>query len=479
MSFPLVTPVPTVGDPRLRWHATVREAEVLERFGLESSAVDAWRRAEAILDENAASVGVSGGRESFISGRTASVIGLVEALVRRGDLDQAMCRARIARGRALRRAVRTHTSGAAEDMAAFDEFLRERDELERDAAADWSYAGDELTRRRARRDERRRQAMAALAEALPDAAGESDCAALRPRGERELLLLVLPTREDTLVLAAGPGGTQVERLPAIPEDEAHRDRWAEELLARVTGSLQDVALVRVLPVGRAWRLPLHATAFAGAPLVERVAVVYGLDLPVGRSLDRARTQALVVADPTGDLPHATNEGERVRVLLQAQSIDTDVLTGSAALREDVLARIASADLFHYSGHGEHRGVDGWDDALLLHDHASIESADVLALPHSPRTVVLAGCDTGAVNAGLFDGGMSLGRAFLLAGSDAVVVGDRKVDDAVTETFAVALYEESPQRMLDTPELAVRDALLETAASGVPVPAWSGFRLLVR
>ena len=145
----------------------------------------------------------------------------------------------------------------------------------------------------------------------------------------------------------------------------------------------------------------------------------------------------------------------------------------------MLAKLVSVDLFHYAGHGEHRGSDGWDDALLLHDHASIESADVLALSHAPRTVVLAGCDTGAVDAGLFDGGMSLGRAFLLAGSDAVVVGDREVDDAVTEAFAVALYEDSAARMLDAPEIAVRDALRKTAASGLPIDAWSGFRLLVR
>jgi cellulose synthase operon protein C len=479
VSLPLLTLAPAVGDARMRWRAAVREAQVLERFGVELAAVDAWRRAEALLDEDAAAVGVSDGRESFISGRSMSAVGLVEALLRQGDVEPALCRARIARGRALRRAVRDR-GAAPDELAAFDEFLRVREELERDAGEDWAYVGDELEHRRARREERRQQAMSSVAAAFPNVAGpDTDCAALRPRAVDEVLLLLLPTRADTLVIAAGPSVALVEHMPSIPDDGAAVQAWSEAVLARVSPALDGASRVRVLPVGRAWSVAIHATIFDGAPLVERVAVAYGLDLPAGRTSAPNGTRVLIVADPTGDLPHAMTEGARVHELLLPHGGELELLTGPAALREDVLGRLGRADLFHYAGHGEHRGVDGWDDALLLSDRASIEAADVLALTHAPRTVVLAGCDTGAVNAGLFDGGMSLGRAFLLAGSDAVVVGDREVGDDVTQTFAEALYEGPQDRIFDAPELAVRDALRHTSASGFPVAAWSGFRLLVR
>ncbi len=480
VEFPLLVARPAVhGDARMRWRATVREAQVLERFGLAHAAVDAWRRAEALLDEDAAAVGVSGGRESFVSGRTTSAIGLVEALLRQGDTEQAFCRARIARGRALRRAVRDRGGSTPEDLATFEKFLAAREELERDAAEDWAYAGDELEHRRARREEQRREAMSLIASAFSDEAPpDSDCAGLTRRADGEILLLVMPTRTDTIVFVAAET-TTVRRMPAIPEDETAARAWADDLLREIAPTLAGAERVRVLPVGRAWGVPIHAATYEGRAFIERVATTYGLDLPAAPALARDETRVLVVADPTGDLPNAKTEAQRVSDALRPRQWELEVLEGPQATRDDVLARLPKADLFHYSGHGEHRGADGWDGAMLLDGHKSIEVADILALPRAPQTVVLAGCDTGAVNAGLFDGGMSLGRAFLLAGSDAVVVGDRKVDDAVTATFAAALYDGDPERLFVAPELAVRDALRKTAATGVPVAAWSGFRLIVR
>ncbi|MBC8072887.1 MAG: CHAT domain-containing protein, partial [Deltaproteobacteria bacterium] len=419
--------------------------------------------------------------ESFIGGRSSSAIGLVEALVEAGDVDEAMCRARIARGRALRRAARERGVTDRRQLEAFDAFLLARAQIEREAGDDWSLATDEQSRRRARREDQRRAAREILSSAFsPAEVVDSDCAALVPRADDEALLLLLPTRDDTLVFTASATGVRALRAPELPQRPADIDTWAQDLLHELRPQLHGIARLRVLPTGRTWSVPLHATMLDGAPLVEHMAVAYGLDLPATRVPELPDApQVLLVADPTGDLPHARTEQDDIARQLADTSWTLDVRAGTATRRDDVLRRLAEVELFHYSGHGAHRGADGWDSALLLHGDASIEVADILALPRVPRTVVLAGCDTGAVDASLFDGGMSLGRAFLLAGSDAVIVGDREIGDEVTARFGALLYAAAAEQIFVAPELAVQGASRALLAGGVPVSQWSGFRVLVR
>jgi hypothetical protein len=443
-----------------------------------AAAIDVWRRAEEILDAEVSNLGVAQGRETFISARWTSALGLVEALLATGHTPEAMCRLRLARGRALRAADRRMRIDARPELAQFDAFARIRDALDVEAAEDWSFSGDELARRHARRDQRRREALALVA--APATSSEAlGCAMLASRADDELLVAMYPTRTDTIVLVEGPHGTDVHRLPPIPESETDKIAWADGLLAALGDRLAAITVLRVLPVGTTWTIPVHAGRIDGAPIVERVAVTYGLDLPRRSGSPRSATRAVVVADPSEDLPHAREEKDYVRSTLATAGWEVAALGGSGADRTTVLGAIGDADLFHYAGHGVHRGEDGWDAALLLDRGMTIEPADVLAASAVPRIAVLAGCETGAVRSALVDGGMSLGRAFLLAGSDVVIVGDRKIRDEDSVAFVRALYGGADAPAEFDPIAAVRRAYRERAAAGVTAAAWFGFRVLVR
>lgn len=474
-----IAPVPLLAgalpydDARLRWRATAQQARLLERFAMDDAALDAWHRAESILDAELVGLGVAQGRESFVSARWSSATGLVEALLRAGRVDEAMCRIRLARGRALRSIDRASGGDRRRELAEFDAFAELSAELDDEAATDWEHAADERVRRSARREQRRRDALARVGRPAATVDPTTfDCTMLEPRRADEVLLAIYPTADDTIVIAQGDGATRLARAPPIPGPRADALEWATEVVDRFRVELRDAATLRVLPVGAAWTVPLHGTQVEDGWLVDRVAVTYGLDLPQ-RVSTVSTGRAVVVADPSGNLPHARREQALVASALRATDWQVTVLEGAAAERSPVLAAMGSADLFHYAGHGTGRGGDGWGGG------ATIEPADVLALPRAPRVGVLIGCETGAVRSALLDGGMSLGRAFLLAGGEAVVVGDRDVDDAESVAFAEALYDRAaPPGAFDV-VAEVRHAYQGRARAGAPLHGWSGFRVLVR
>ena len=114
------------------------------------------------------------------------------------------------------------------------------------------------------------------------------------------------------------------------------------------------------------------------------------------------------------------------------------------------------------------------DALLP---ALASGADILALPDVPAAVLLTGCDTATVRRDTLEGGMNLGRAFVLAGSDWVLAAEGKVDDAlaleVGETLAqVEGGSRAAAASLRTLQLRLR------ASDSVDSRAWPAFRVIV-
>lgn len=476
---PLLANAPSSGAPRIMWQEAVRNATLLERFGLNAAAVDEWTRAESIV-EGAVRGRLDSSGGSYISGRGESVRGLVEALVRLGRNDEALCRARLARGRALRQGVVSSSLTSVDTRHAFEShaaFLRLRGELMGEAAEDWRFSGDEITRRRARRRERL-QALSESFDSLPADVVTDDCLLLRDAAVGELIVLVLPEENDTLVLADDGLTVTAHRRPPIPADEVAREVWAALVLEAITDKVERSRTVRILPVGQAWEVPFHAADWNGAPLIAHAAVAYALDLPVRSRPESTSRAALLVADPSDDLPLAVTEVDSVKALLGASDWDVSSAKGSAVTRAAVLDLLGRVDLFHYAGHGVHRGSEGWDAALLLDGSMPLEVPDVVALPRAPRWVVLTGCETGTVSPALLDGGMSLGRAFLVAGSDGVLVSDRRVSDDTARSIGIGLYENMGARLgfdLVAALAGAQGSVLRTSST----VDWSAFRVLVR
>src|SRR6185312_5109331 len=122
------------------------------------------------------------------------------------------------------------------------------------------------------------------------------------------------------------------------------------------------------------------------PLLEHAVVEYalGLDGEPPPAAPQAR-RALVIADPSGDLPAARAEATAVVSALARSGWGVDDLRGVAADGEAVRRALASTqtDLVHYAGHASFGGADGADSALSLARGSRLTPADVLALPRVP------------------------------------------------------------------------------------------------
>ena len=86
---------------------------------------------------------------------------------------------------------------------------------------------------------------------------------------------------------------------------------------------------------------------------------------VGRA-PRTIARALLVADPTLDLPLAPLEQECARARLEAIGIECSALSREQASEETVASAAANAELFHFAGHGKANLVQPVQSALLMH-----------------------------------------------------------------------------------------------------------------
>ena len=257
---------------------------------------------------------------------------------------------------------------------------------------------------------------------------------------------------------------------------AARDALSTKLLAPFDSELGRARRIAVLAYDAARSVDVHALPWRGAPLGAAVGVVYPLDRAArGASLDTiASPRVLLVADPTSDLKGARAELESVaNALTNSGGWAVTVLRDKRATGDAVRSGLASADLFHYAGHGRFAGRDGWASALRLAEHGELSVADILALPRAPRAVFLLGCDT-ARDSGEADGqGLGLAQAFLVVGARAVVAASRPVDDAATAAIATEIY----ARLTTEVDVAETMRAVVAAATARGLTGWDAFRVL--
>jgi CHAT domain-containing protein len=219
----------------------------------------------------------------------------------------------------------------------------------------------------------------------------------------------------------------------------------------------------------------HALPFGTDVLLAARPVVYGLDLETRTPASLAPRQALVVADPQGDLPASRTEAAAVISGLRRQRPPWKVeqLAGQDAASAALQSRFGRVSLLHYAGHGTFAGFGGWESALPLAGETRLLPGDLLALDRVPDRVVLSGCDTGKSNAAAPVEGLGLAQAFLLAGARSVLATTRPVGDHNAAEILTAFY-----RSWDgasDPASALRQALLLQRRHS-PGSDWAGFRL---
>lgn len=457
-----------------RWRAKIGAGETLALLGRHDAAITALRDAEAILDERTQAIPASAGRDGFLSGKDRAARLLVELLVERGRIPEAMDVARRSRARGLSSIMASSRLAALPEATrkrwedALDAYWQDREALARETERDWEKSTEALARAREARKER----IEALTRRIDDALrilGPNQAAAPEAIAEGELVLLSSPGERGWVIIAA-TRERALARVGRTIDPDAPPEVIASELLAPFAELIAQATRITVLASGPLRRVDVHALPFGDGPLFEHADVVYRLDVPRSTA-SVPRGGALVVADTLGDLPAARREGAQVTASLGA--VAPISIVGPGLTHDRLRRELENAASFHFAGHGAF-APGALESAFPLADGTSFSVADVLALGHAPAHVVLTACESARTTSTASVEGLGLAHAFVVAGADTVLAATRPVADADAEVFVRALYA-SPSR---APAEAMR-AAASTLRRERPTSDWASFRLLVR
>ena len=191
----------------------------------------------------------------------------------------------------------------------------------------------------------------------------------------------------------------------------------------------------------------------------------------------ASTQALVVGNPDLGAELALPWAEREARMVGQREPGATVLVRADATEAQVKKLLGSAGIVHLATHGELSEDDPLSSAVLLVPGAGedgrLEVREVFGLDLHARLVVLSACETGLGKLTRGDELVGLQRAFLYAGTPAVVTTLWKVDDKATFELVRAFY-----TRVETagPVDALRKAQLETMRAFPHPYAWAAFGL---
>jgi tetratricopeptide (TPR) repeat protein len=472
------------------WRAMVGRGEALDALGRRAEALESFEVAERLLDQAMLLVPLGEGRGAFVTEHSRSARLLVElllALHRNADAAQAArsSRARVLSG--VERAVRIESLGAeprARWEAAVRSYRAARDAIDAEAAHDWELPADAFSRvmvsRRARE-----QALRAALEAAMVVLGRPDDAR-RPRpgepspplAEGDLELVIHPGKTGWIAIVTAATGTTWHRVGA--DLGAPPERLAAALLDPIATPIEHAKRLRVRAFG-AWKVvDVHALPFHGEPLLVRLPIDYPIGLRGDAEESPFDRRAVVVGDPSGNLP-----GARAEALFAAGALGdrmpSRLLVGSDATSGAVGAALPRAGLLHYAGHGVFSASDGLATTLELAEGSRLSAGDVFALAPAPRKVVLSGCDAARTLGG---DDLGLAQALVTAGSEEVLAPARAVSDILAEKLAHALY--AGAALDGVSDVASRGTLASAARLAIlavrresPELDWQVFRVLAR
>jgi hypothetical protein len=271
--------------------------------------------------------------------------------------------------------------------------------------------------------------------------------ALTPQVAVEEVLGFLQAVEDTR--------SERARTRAAGHDRVVRTlEWTWDALAGpVLNHLGAAGRLWWCPSGVLSLLPLHAAGYHGKGALTVVDRVVCSTTPTLRALAHSRRgtdptrpradRALVVAMPRTPghgvpLPGAEREAAVVRTHLPGA---VDVVKGTAATRDAVVAALPKARVAHFACHGNSDLTNPSESLLLLADHHN-HPLTVLELAHlrlDADLAFLSACSTARPGGRLADEVIHLASAFQLAGYRHVIGTLWPIDDQPAVEFAELVY----------------------------------------
>jgi hypothetical protein len=247
--------------------------------------------------------------------------------------------------------------------------------------------------------------------------------------------------------------------PGMPlaELESFGQRLSKLLLpdeiAAALPSIQSVPLVVVHDRASAhwpWEaLCIDGWAPAAAKGLSRRYAAEGMSVAKWREQRRREREfnVLLVVNPTGDLPGAVEEGERVaKMLAQLEGAGITVVRGGDATRTRLLAEFRSGDYdaIHFAGHAYFDPGAPASSGILCAGGRVLSGADLAALESVPALVFFNACESARLRATIkplrqLDRSVGFAEAFLRGGVANFIGTWWPVSDTAATAFAGTLY----------------------------------------
>lgn len=248
------------------------------------------------------------------------------------------------------------------------------------------------------------------------------------------------------------------------------DSQEASLLSSRLADWRDPLVISTNDADIPWELLHDGREYLGVRLALGRQMVTSTLFQEGRPIGEIR-RALIVSNPTGDLPSAEAEADRLARFFQARDIACRTLTCGEADLVTVLRELAAGyDIFHYSGHvgADESGRTG----LRLHDHYLLDEEirhGLATAPgadsHVPPVVFVNGCHSAPQLS-------SVCGAFLNSGSRIVVGARYGIVDEPARVFAERYYSGLLKGM--TAGVALQET--RSSLSNDPTGTWAAFVL---
>jgi len=196
-------------------------------------------------------------------------------------------------------------------------------------------------------------------------------------------------------------------------------------------------------------LSLKGWAPAAAQGLSRRYAAEGMSVAKWREQRRRAREfnVLLVINPTGDLPGAVEEGERVAAMLaQLDGAGITAIRGADATRARLLAEFRSGDYdaIHFAGHAWFDAAAPASSGILCAGGRVLSGADLASMDSVPALVFFNACESGRLRATVnplrqLNRSVGLAEAFLRGGVANFIGTWWPVSDSAASAFATTLY----------------------------------------
>ncbi len=237
---------------------------------------------------------------------------------------------------------------------------------------------------------------------------------------------------------------------------SRRETWSDRLqplIEEAATHLEGIQRIVIAPEALGHLLPWGALLAPMLPVATVPAL--GLLALLRRRHSSGRGGALVIGNPTCDLPHAEDEARQA-----AEMQGVHPLIGRQATRQAVMERLDDVGLAHFATHAYFSPASPFDSGIVLADGVLTAREILEAGLRVPDFLILSACQTGMAKQLGGDEFAGLSQVFLYAGARSLLVSLWAVNDPATAHLMTGFYRRWAAEKKDK-ATALREAMLTT------------------